>query len=326
MRFATRTSLIVALVAGLIAVFLVRGVLLNIAASSDAAGRSVTIVMTRQPVAFGAPLTADNLREVPWRTADPLEGSFATIRDVLKDGRRLALVSLQRNEPVLANRITAANQRATLSTQIDQGMRAVTIRVDEVRGVAGFVLPGDRVDVILTRGEGAGQEVAAYADVLLQSAKVLAVDQLSDERQDKPAIARAVTLELTGQQAQKVILAQGIGRLSLALRQANGAVEDDAVRVTADDLGLSQGTSRDRLADIEAKLGAIATSAEAAGKVADRKLSEFEAQMRGEMLRAPAQSSPMATPPQGRPAFSGSVVTVTRNGSKTESYNVASER
>jgi len=325
-RFATRTSLIVALLAGLIAVFLVRGVLQNIAASSDAAGRSGTIVVTRQPVAFGAPLSADNLREVPWRSADPLEGSFATIRDVLKDGRRLALVSLQRNEPVLATRITAPNQRATLSTQIDQGMRAVTIRVDEVRGVAGFVLPGDRVDLILTRGEGAGQEVAAYADVLLQSTKVLAVDQLSDDRQEKPAIARAVTLELTGQQAQKVILAQGIGRLSLALRQANGAVEDDPVRVTADDLGLSAAGSRDRLADIEAKLGAFATSVETARAATDRKLSDFETRMRGEMLRTPAQTPLMATPPQSRPASTESVVTVTRNGSKRESYNVAAER
>ena len=325
---ASRVSLLVALVIGAIATFLVRGVIQSIGSAADRASMSTTIVVTRAPVAFGAPLGTENLREVPWRSSDRLEGSFATIADLLKDGRRLALVSLQRNEPVLVSRITAPNERATLSTQIADGMRAVTVRVDEVRGVAGFVLPGDRVDVILTRGEGASQDSGAYADVLLQNAKVLAVDQLVDERQDKPTVARAVTLELTMAQAQKVVLAQGIGRLSLALLQANGAERAASARVTAGDLGAGKVAPDTRVSELEKRLADMMASADAARSQAEQaaaqRMQELEARLRTELAHEPATTA--SVPPPRVAAPPSSVVTVTRNGSKTESYTVAAEQ
>ena len=322
--FTSRFSLIVAVVIGGLAAFLVREVVQTMAVASSRAGQSGTIVVARKAIPFGAPLSADNLQEVAWRSADPLEGSFATVSDVLKDGRRLALLSLQRNEPVLTSRVTGPNQRSTLSTQLDDGMRAVTIRVDEVRGVAGFILPGDRVDVISTRGED-GQGSAAYADVLLQNAKVLAIDQLADERQDKPTVARAVTLELDVQQSQKVVLAQGVGRLSLALRQANAVGEDKSSRVTVSDLGGDPQVSRDRIADLEKRVAEEKAAADAAQARADRetaqKLSDLESRMRGEIRAQPAKS-PVLVP---TPTLS-SIVNVIRNGSKTESYTVSAER
>ena len=321
MRFGSRISLLVALAFGAMAAFLVRGLIQNMAPGADASGR--TIVVARASIAPGAPLTAENLREVPWRSSDALDGSFATVADLTRDGRRLALSTLQRNEPVLVARVTAPNQRATLSTQLEEGMRAVTVRVDEVRGVAGFVLPGDRVDLILTRGENGGGDQAAYADLLLQYAKVLAVDQIATEGQDKPTIARAVTLELTVQQAQKVVLAQGIGRLSLVLRQANEAENRAASRVTASDLGGVDAAERDRLAEMEKRLEDMRRSDEEARAEAERKaaqrLSEVEARMRSEMMRTPA-------PAAAKPAPANSVVNVIRNGSKTEQYSVAAER
>ena len=196
-------------------------------------------------------------------------------------------------------------------------------RESHVRGVAGFVLPGDRVDLILTRGENGGGDQAAYADLLLQYAKVLAVDQIATEGQDKPTIARAVTLELTVQQAQKVVLAQGIGRLSLVLRQANEAENRTASRVTASDLGGVDAVERDRLAEMEKRLEDMRRSDEAARAEAERKaaqrLSEVEARMRSEMMRTPA-------PVAAKPAPANSVVNVIRNGSKTEQYSVAAER
>lgn len=329
MRSASRLSLLVAIVIGAVATFLVRGVLQNTMAADQ--GATGTIVVTRGPIAFGAPLTAANLREVPWRAADPLEGSFKRVDDLLKDGRRLALSSFGRNEPILASKISGPNERATLSTQLEDGMRAVTVRVDEVRGVAGFVLPSDRVDVILTRGEGTLQDATAYADILVQNAKVLAVDQLVDERHEKPTVARAVTLELTAQQAQKVILAQGIGRLSLALRQANGSDGGAVARVTASDLGPREGAERDRLAEMEKRLEQMKASAETARAEAERsaaqRLADLEARVRAEMARTPPVAPPMvAAPAPARRDPPGSVVTVVRNGSKTESYTVAAER
>lgn len=322
-----RLSLLIALVVGGIAAFLVREVVQTVALTGGRGGPVGTIVVARAAIPFGAPLTADNLQEVAWQSADPLQGSFATVGDLVKDGRRLALLSVQRNEPILASRITAPNGRATLSAQLDEGMRAVTVRVDEVRGVAGFILPGDRVDVILTRNEEGGQDAAASADVLLQNAKVLAIDQVADERQDKPTVARAVTLELAVQEAQKVVLAQGIGRLSLALRQANGGGEDASARVTASDLGGVAQVSRDRLAELDKRVEELKAAAEAARTQADRdtarKLAELETRMRGQLAQPAAPTNfALAAPP--KPV--GSVITVTRNGSKTESYTVSAER
>jgi pilus assembly protein CpaB len=116
---------------------------------------------------------------------------------------------------------------------LDEGKRAVTVRVDDVRGVAGFILPGDHVDVALIRREN-GQR---YSDLLLQNVKVVAIDQIANEQRDKPTVAKAVTLEVTPQQAQKISLATDVGRLSLILRQA-GEVDTVAdSRVTEADLG-----------------------------------------------------------------------------------------
>lgn len=330
MTSATRISLLVALVLGALAAFLVRTVLLNVVSGSQRAGLTTTIVVAKQPIPFGAALTPDNIKEVAWKSADPLNGSFATASDVLKGGRRLALVSMQRNEPVLDSHITGPNQRGTLSTQLDDGMRAVTVRVDEVRGVAGFILPGDRVDVITTRNTGgAGQDASAFADLLLQNVKVLAVDQLADERQDKPTVARAVTLELTVIQAQKIVLAEDIGKLSLVLRQPNNTDDAATARVTVSDLGGDGQGARDRLAEFEKRLADLKASDEAARAQAERaanqKLADMESRLRSMAVPQPAMG--FGQPP-APPAIkkAGSVVNVVRNASKTESYTVSAER
>ena len=115
-------------------------------------------------------------------------------------------------------------------------MKAVTIRVDEVRGVAGFVLPGDRVDIFLTRSESDKQQ---FTDLLLQNVKVLAIGQIADDREDKPTLVKAVTVEVNPIDAQKLILAKSAGRLSLALRRAGESARVGGRRITLGDLGTS---------------------------------------------------------------------------------------
>jgi pilus assembly protein CpaB len=231
--------LVLALVLGGAAAFMAREFLLSRTLQPPPAPEFKTLVVARQALPFGTALNDENTVEITWPMATTLEDGFATKAQLFKEGRRVVLVPLQRNEPILASKITGPNQRATLSTMIEEGMRAVSVRVDDVRGVAGFVQPGDRVDVILTRGEGTVGD-SAFADVLLQNVRVLGIDQLVGDKQDRPTVARAVTLELNVQQSQKVILAQGIGRLSLVLRQAGGADPEPARRVTAADLGLAE--------------------------------------------------------------------------------------
>jgi len=192
-----------------------------------------TIVVASKPLRFGSELGPSSLREIAWPQDAVPAGAFAKIADLMSSGRRVVLTAIEANEPILSSKITGPGQRATLSAMIADGMRAVTIRVNDVDGVAGFVLPGDRVDVALTRQ---GDRTASTTDVVLQSVKVLAIDQTADERADKPAIARAVTLEVDVNSAQKLALASAVGSLSLMLRRAGEAGSEQSRRVTLGDL------------------------------------------------------------------------------------------
>jgi pilus assembly protein CpaB len=235
MRSNNLIILVVALVLGGIAAVLARNWLANHARSSQAGVG--TIVVADAPLAFGTQLTAQNITEIPWSTAVLPQGAFATKQALLKDGRRMALALIARNEPILLSKVTAPNQPATLSSMLEPGKRAVTVRVDDVRGVAGFIQPGDLVDVVLIRTEAESRSNESYSDVILQSAKVLAIDQVTGERTEQPVIAKAVTLEVNVEDAQKILLAANIGRLSLILRQPAQASNDLVQRVTEQDLG-----------------------------------------------------------------------------------------
>jgi pilus assembly protein CpaB len=235
MRNNNLIILVVALVLGGIAAVLARNWLANHARSSEAGVG--TIVVAAAPLAFGTQLTAQNITEIPWSTSVLPQGAFATKQALLKDGRRMALALIARNEPILLGKVTAPNQPATLSSMLEPGKRAVTVRVDDVRGVAGFIQPGDLVDVVLIRTEAESRSNESYSDIILQSAKVLAIDQVTGERTEQPIIAKAVTLEVNVEDAQKILLAANIGRLSLILRQPAQASNDPAQRVTEQDLG-----------------------------------------------------------------------------------------
>jgi pilus assembly protein CpaB len=230
-----RTSTIVmigfAVVFGLIAVFLAQS-WLNTQAEMrmrniDAQKRPLatqTIVVASKPLRYGAELSSSSLREIAWPEDAVPAGAFTKIDDVLNsNGRRIVLTAIEANEPILASKITGPGQRATLSASLTDGMKAVTIRVNDVEGVAGFVLPGDRVDVAFTRQKDNNGRERSSTDVVLQNVRVLAIDQIADERNDKPSVARAVTIEVDTMSAQKVALAASVGTLSLILRKAGEA-------------------------------------------------------------------------------------------------------
>jgi len=234
MRGNNLIILCVAIALGIVAAVLARNWLASHARSDQAA--TGTIVVATKPLAFGSQLTADNTLEIPWSTAALPEGAFATKQALLKDGRRMTLALITKNEPILRSKITAANQPATLSSMLAPGKRAVTVRVDDVRGVAGFIQPGDLVDVVLIRTMAESRSNDSYSEVILQSAKVLAIDQITGEHTEQPTIAKAVTLEVGVEEAQKILLATNIGRLSLILRQPAEALADSVHRVTEQDL------------------------------------------------------------------------------------------
>jgi len=125
---------------------------------------------------------------------------------------------------------------------LQDGLKAVTIRVNDVEGVAGFVLPGDHVDVVVSRP---GDQNVAMSDVVLQNARVLAIDQLADQRAEKPSVVKAVTLEVDATNGEKLALASLVGTLSLMLGKAGETADATARRVTLADLGRANTPARD---------------------------------------------------------------------------------
>ncbi len=193
-----------------------------------------TVVIATTPLRYGTQLTPQSLREVDWPEGAVPAGTFASVNELLSGGKRMVLASIATNEPILAAKVTGAGQRATLSAVIQPGMRAMTVRVNDVEGVAGFVLPGDHVDVLLTRQLDKDK---GTTDIVLQHTRVLAVDQLADDSVDKPSVVKAVTLEVDAVAAQKLSLAGSVGSLSLALRKAGETRVESTRRIGLGDLG-----------------------------------------------------------------------------------------
>jgi pilus assembly protein CpaB len=173
------------------------------------------IVVAAQSVNLGARLTEADLRIAPWPRAVPLQGSFQKVADVVGRG---VVVPMIPNEPILDSKLAAVGSGAGLTAVIPDGMRAVGIKVNDVIGVAGFVLPGSRVDVILSGSPAKNGEIE-MAKVILENIQVLAAGQnVTKDDNGKPQNVQVVTLLVTPDESQKLALASVDGKIQLALR------------------------------------------------------------------------------------------------------------
>lgn len=215
------------------------------AAPVQPAVRFETIVVATAPFRFGMPLDRAKLSEIPWPQEQLPEGAFSTIDELIASGDRVVLSPIEANEPVLLAKLSGADGRATLSNLLTPGMRAVTVSTDEIAGVGGFITPGDRIDVVLTRDQGTAQSASGNgsnrpgatitSQVVVENARVLTVGQDADERQTSPQVANSVTIEVNTVDAQKIALARTIGTLSLSLRSAaeDGKTNDGITTISA---------------------------------------------------------------------------------------------
>jgi pilus assembly protein CpaB len=172
------------------------------------------IVVAAQNISLGTRLTAADLKLEPWAGA-PIEGSSLKIEDVLNRG---VIVPMIANEPVLESKLAAKDGGAGLAAVIRGGMRAVAVKVNEVIGVAGFVLPGTRVDVILSGSPDHGRDTE-IAKTIIENVEVLASGKnTARDAEGKPLDSQVVTLLVTPQDSQKLALASADGTIQLALR------------------------------------------------------------------------------------------------------------
>lgn len=177
------------------------------------------IVVAIQDMAFGAPLSGQNLKLAHWPASSVPAGAFTSIEDATKGGR-VALRPIVAGEPVLASKVSGTDGRASIAANLPAGKLAFAIPISDVSAVGGFVRPGDVVDVLLTRripGEGATEQ-DKMTDVVMESVRVIGIDQVADEKKTEPAVGKTATLEVDTIGAQKLALARELGILSLALR------------------------------------------------------------------------------------------------------------
>lgn len=241
MPIRTIITLVVAALLGLAAVFLTRSYLARqdgVAEVADVNAGTTTVVVASQPIGRGVALTPGVLKVAHFPKEYVPVGSFKTVQEATAGGVRRALRPISANEPILPDRVTGAGGRTSLSATMTPGMRAVTFRSNDVAGVAGFVLPGDRVDILLTRSiGGGGEQESTVTQVIANNIKILGVDQEVSESLEKPTVARAITVEVTPEQGQALSLAQSLGSVTLALRHISDEIPAGRLITTSSDLG-----------------------------------------------------------------------------------------
>ena len=182
---------------------------------------TVETVVARHPLKLGTRVTTDHVKLVKWPVDSKVPNSFSKIEDVLQRG---LISDLGENEPLTESKLAPIGSGAGLTPTITEGMRALSVKVNEVIGVAGFVIPGTRVDVLVTvtGGQEGQTKEEAQTRVVLNNVQVLTAgtryDQDKATKDGKPIKTSVVTLLLTPQDTEILTLASEKGRLMLALR------------------------------------------------------------------------------------------------------------
>jgi len=193
------------------------------------------IVVASSNIPFGVEILSEMVETRPWPKNAVPPDAFNALDDVLGDGKsggRRARRALVRGEVLLAAKLSGFGEKVTIAHLIDPKKRAMAIRVNDVSGVAGFITPGDRVDIVMTRQKNK----IVRADTILQNVRIRGVDQIADEDRDKPSVVRTVTVEVGPKDAQKLALAQQAGKLSLTLRSLDSAEKARLPSIDIDDL------------------------------------------------------------------------------------------
>ncbi|HVR17063.1 MAG TPA: Flp pilus assembly protein CpaB, partial [Candidatus Limnocylindrales bacterium] len=186
------------------------------------------IVVAAQDIPPGTIFNEETMKKgltktTPWPKTSIPAGAFSSQQQIVGKVNRVKILA---NEPILESRL--AGEGAGLTVRLEAGKRALALRVDEIVGVSGFIVPDDRVDIILTTTpQGAAGDVK-ISKIVLQNKRVLSVAQSTEQKDGKPQLARSITLEVTPEEAEKLSLASQEGQIVLALR----GLGDDATTMT----------------------------------------------------------------------------------------------
>lgn len=226
--------IIVSVIIGLAAV-----VLASRWVAQQAAVATNKVVVAARDIDLGTRLTPEMLKLVEWPSGSIPPGAIQNTTELLKDEARVVRVSLTRGEPVLDTKLAPLGTKGGLSAVIKEGKRAITVRVNDVVGVAGFALPGNYVDIVVNTQDDASKVAGkerTISKIVLERILVLAIAQEVGRDETKPKVVNAVTLEVTPAEAEKIDLARSVGTLSLVLRNQIDAESVETEGITKSDL------------------------------------------------------------------------------------------
>ncbi len=189
--------------------------------------KAMSVVVAAVEIPFGVKLEDSQVKVIAWPGDSAPQGAYSAKEQVIG---RITMNKFYPDEIITEKRISEHLGGSTLSALITKEYRAISVRVDDVVGVAGFILPGNKVDILSTKMDRTTNQAATQT--LLQNIKILAVDQEFSQEKEKPAIVRAVTLELKPEQAEIIVKAMQEGTIQLSLRNPlDSDLEDTAVKV-----------------------------------------------------------------------------------------------
>jgi pilus assembly protein CpaB len=179
---------------------------------------SMQVVVAAQPLTMGTRLHPNHLRVVAWPSRNPVAGSFSDVKELVDRG---VISPIGENEPITTSKVASLEAGAGLPPVIPEGMRAISVRVNEVVGVAGFVVPGTLVDVLVTARSTGGGADEAMTRTVVSKVTVLTAGTKYDQDKSKsgePIPTSVVTLAVLPEDGERITLAQNEGKITLALR------------------------------------------------------------------------------------------------------------
>jgi pilus assembly protein CpaB len=174
------------------------------------------IVVAAEPLKIGTRIDGSKVKTIQWPSSSKPEGMFSDVTEV---ANRAVINNIAENEPILADNLASSESGAGLSATIPEGMRAVSVSVNDVVGVAGFVTPGTMVDVLVTGNTVGANGGSSVTRTILENIRVLAAGQkMEQDREGKPENVPVITLLVTPEDAGKLTMASTEGKIQLALR------------------------------------------------------------------------------------------------------------
>jgi len=237
MQNRLKIALVVAVFFGLIAAYGIYNFLSHRQKEADSLrAANQDIIVAAQDIPPGTTLNDEAvkkgmLKTTPWPKTSIPAGAFSSTQQIIGKVNRVKILA---NEPILESRL--AGEGAGLTVRLEAGKRALAVRVDEIIGVSGFIVPDDRVDIILTTTPLGADQSNRISKIVLQNKRVLSVAQSTEQKDGKPQLARSITLEVTPEEAEKLSLASQEGQIVMALRGLGDDIQTSTIGSNKRDL------------------------------------------------------------------------------------------